>query len=77
MLINPSFGLVLWTTVTFILVFLVLKICMETNCKCNEKREETISNALEQAEKVRQEVAELQAKMKFYCNKLKKNAIKS
>ena len=42
-----------------------------------KKREETISNALEQAEKVRQEVAELQAKMKFYCNKLKKNAIKS
>ena len=78
MLINPSFGLVLWTTVTFILVFLVLKkFAWKPIVNAMKKREETISNALEQAEKVRQEVAELQAKNEILLQQAKKNAIKS
>jgi F-type H+-transporting ATPase subunit b len=70
MLINPSFGLVFWTTITFILVFLVLrKFAWKPIINAIKKREETIASALEQAELVRKEMAEMQAQNEILLQK--------
>ncbi len=59
-LITPSIGLIVWTTVTFlILLFLLGKFAWKPILKAVKSREESIENSLKQAEKARQEMARL------------------
>ena len=71
MLINPSFGLVFWTTITFILVSVLRKFAWKPIINAIKKREETIANALEQAEKVRKEMADMQAQNEILLQQAK------
>ncbi|MCX7696085.1 MAG: F0F1 ATP synthase subunit B [Bacteroidales bacterium] len=62
MLLNPDFGLVFWTTITFLLlVFLLGKFAWKPIMQSIEKRNQEIANALANAEKMKQEIALLEA----------------
>jgi len=58
---NPSFGLLFWTTLIFIFVWLVLGSFFKTIKNALKEREGDISNALNQAQLAREEMAELKS----------------
>jgi F-type H+-transporting ATPase subunit b len=59
-LLNPSFGLLIWTFLAFIVVFYILaKYAWPAIIKGLKEREEGIANAIATAEKVKKEMAEL------------------
>ena len=57
---NPSFGLLFWTTVIFIGVLFVLSRFFKTIKEALNKREQDIDNALASAEQARKEMAQIQ-----------------
>lgn len=61
-LVTPGLGLVFWTTLAFLAVlFLLKKFAWKPILESIQKREETIDNALKEAEKARSEMEKLQA----------------
>lgn len=58
---NPSFGLLFWTTLIFILVWLVLGSFFKTIKNALKEREGDISTALNQAQLAREEMAQLKS----------------
>ncbi|MCH8545280.1 MAG: F0F1 ATP synthase subunit B [Cryomorphaceae bacterium] len=61
-LVTPGFGLIFWTTLTFLLlVFLLKKFAWGPILTAVKDREESIDNALKSAEKAREEMKNLQA----------------
>lgn len=61
--IEPEIGMVLWTTLVFLLVWLVLgRVAFKPISKALKDREESIDNALKSADQARQEMANLNAK---------------
>jgi F-type H+-transporting ATPase subunit b len=61
-LVTPGFGLIFWTTLTFLLlVFLLKKFAWKPILGAIKDREESIDNALKSAEKAREEMKNLQA----------------
>ena len=61
-LIVPSIGLIFWMTLTFLVVFFLLKkMAWKPILKSLKDREQSIQNALDSAEKAKQEMAALQA----------------
>ena len=61
-LITPQIGLVFWTTLSFLIVlFLLKKMAWKPMLKALSEREEGINNAIAEAEKARQEMANMQA----------------
>lgn len=61
-LILPSFGLIFWMTITFIIVFVILKkAAWKPILGSLKEREKSIQDALDAAEKAKQEMAQLQA----------------
>lgn len=61
MLTTPGLGLIFWTTIVFLLLFLLLaKFAWKPIVSAIRKRNEAIDNALQAAEKARQEMAQLQ-----------------
>lgn len=61
-LVTPGLGLIFWQTVVFLLVLLVLgKFVWPPILKALKEREENISNSISQAEKAREEMANLTA----------------
>jgi F-type H+-transporting ATPase subunit b len=60
-LITPGIGLVFWMLIAFLILFLLLKkFAFPVIFKMLKQREESISSALNNAEKARQEIAGLQ-----------------
>lgn len=61
-LVTPGFGLVFWTTVSFlILLFLLRKFAWIPILSAVKNREESIEEAIQQAQKAREEMANLKA----------------
>lgn len=61
-LVLPSFGLIFWMTLTFLIVFLLLrKMAWKPILKALGDREKSIQDALDAAEKAKEEMAQLQA----------------
>ncbi|KAF5030204.1 ATP synthase subunit b [anaerobic digester metagenome] len=61
MLTTPGLGLIFWTTIVFLLLFLLLaKFAWKPIVSAIRKRNEAIDTALQAAEKARQEMAQLQ-----------------
>ncbi|MDG2209895.1 MAG: F0F1 ATP synthase subunit B [Flavobacteriales bacterium] len=61
-LLTPAFGTVIWATIAFIVVMLLLRrFAWGPILEALTEREETIAGALNEAEKVRQEMADLSA----------------
>jgi F-type H+-transporting ATPase subunit b len=61
-LLRPGFGLIFWTLLAFIIVFLILKkFAWKPILKSLKDRESSISESLATAEKVRAEMAQLQS----------------
>jgi F-type H+-transporting ATPase subunit b len=61
-LILPSFGLVFWMTLTFLIVFFILKkFAWKPILTALSDREKSIQSALDSAEKAKEEMAQLQA----------------
>ena len=62
MLLNIEPGLIIWTVITFILLLIVLrKVAWGPILAALEQREHTIRNSLEEAQRARQEAAQLLA----------------
>jgi F-type H+-transporting ATPase subunit b len=60
-LLLPGFGLIIWTTLAFIIVFLILKkFAWKPILKSLKERETSISDSLATAERVKAEMAQLQ-----------------
>lgn len=60
--IVPDFGLVIWTTVIFLLVFFVLrKVAFKPLLEALNEREKTINDAIKSAEQAKQQMASLKA----------------
>ncbi|MGD1846276.1 MAG: F0F1 ATP synthase subunit B [Salibacteraceae bacterium] len=61
-IVTPSLGLVFWTTLTFLLVLVILrKAAWKPILASLKEREEKIQDALDSAEKAKEEMAKLQA----------------
>lgn len=61
-LLLPGFGLIVWTLVAFIIVFLILKkFAWKPILKSLKERETSISDSLATAERVKSEMAQLQS----------------
>ena len=61
-LLTPGFGLLVWTLVAFLVVFLILKkMAWPAIIKRLRDREQSISSALETAEKVKAEMAQMKS----------------
>jgi F-type H+-transporting ATPase subunit b len=61
-LLLPGFGLIVWTTLAFIIVFLILKkFAWKPILKSLKERETSISDSLATAERVKLEMAQLQS----------------
>lgn len=61
-LVTPGLGLIIWTTVTFlILLFLLGKFAWKPILNAVKEREESIENALNSAAKARQEMEQLKS----------------
>lgn len=56
---NPSFGLLFWTTIIFLMVLFVLSRFFKTIKDALKKREEDIDHALHSAEEAKKEVAKI------------------
>lgn len=62
-LINPSIGLIIWTTFVFVILFFLLsKFAFKPIVSALRDREKTISDALTSAERAKKEMAEMTAK---------------
>jgi F-type H+-transporting ATPase subunit b len=60
-LVKPEFGLIFWMTVTFLIVFFLMKkFAWGPILKMIQEREESIEHALNSAQKAKEEMAELQ-----------------
>jgi F-type H+-transporting ATPase subunit b len=60
-LVKPEFGLIFWMTVTFLIVFFLMKkFAWGPILKMIQEREESIESALNSAQKAKDEMAELQ-----------------
>ncbi len=61
-LIKPQFGLIFWMAISFlVLIFLLAKFAFPIILKSLKEREDSITNALNSAEKAKKEMAALQA----------------
>ncbi len=61
-LIKPQFGLIFWMAISFlVLIFLLAKFAFPIILKSLKEREDSITNALNSAEKAKKELAALQA----------------
>ncbi|MES1225281.1 MAG: F0F1 ATP synthase subunit B, partial [Bacteroidota bacterium] len=61
-LLNPSFGLLIWTLLAFLVVFFILaKFAWPAIIKGLNEREKTIADSLATAEKVKMEMAQLKS----------------
>lgn len=61
-LLTPSFGLIIWTLVAFLIVFFILKkYAWKPILNSLKEREQNISDSIQSAEKVRAEMAELKS----------------
>ena len=61
-LLTPGFGLILWTLLTFVIVFFILKkFAWKPILESMKKREKTIADTLATAERVRGEMAQLKS----------------
>jgi len=61
-LVTPSLGLIVWTTLVFVLLFILLsKFAWKPILSAVKSREESIDNALKAAEKAKEEMASLTA----------------
>ncbi|MCL4133349.1 UNVERIFIED_CONTAM: hypothetical protein GTU68_017522 [Idotea baltica] len=61
-LVTPDWGLVAWTTIIFVLLWFILgKFAFKPIAKSLKDREESINDALSQAEQAREEIAILKA----------------
>lgn len=61
-LVTPDWGLVAWTTIIFVLLWMILgKYAFKPIAKSLEDRQNSIEDALSEAEKAREEIANLQA----------------
>ena len=61
-IIVPNLGLIVWTLVVFlIIVFILSKFAWKPIMKAISKREESIENALSEAKRAREEMAQLSA----------------
>lgn len=59
-LLTPAFGTVLWTTLAFLgTLFILRKFAWAPILKALSEREDSINNALQQADKAREEIASL------------------
>lgn len=59
-LLIPSFGLIFWTLLAFLIVFFLLKkFAWKPILSALDKREKTISDSLETAERVKKEMAQM------------------
>jgi len=77
MLLNPDFGLVFWTTITFLLLVWVLgKFAWKPILQSIEKRNEEIAQALATAEKIKQEMAQMQVEKEKLLEQAQLNEIK-
>ena len=60
-LVKPEFGLIFWMSVTFLIVFFLMKkFAWGPILKMIQEREESIESALNSAQKAKEEMAELQ-----------------
>jgi F-type H+-transporting ATPase subunit b len=66
---NPSFGLLFWTTIIFILVWLVLGRSFKAIKNALKQREDDIQTALDQAAVARQDVEKLQNEIEILKKK--------
>lgn len=61
-LVTPGFGLIFWTTITFlILIFLLGKFAWKPILGAVKERESSIADALQAADKAREEMSKLQS----------------
>lgn len=61
-LLTPSFGLIFWTLLAFLIVFFILrKFAWKPILESLDKREKNIAGSLETAERVRAEMAQLKS----------------
>ena len=59
---NPSFGLLFWTTIVFILVWFVIgRFAFKPILKALRQREDSIDQALKEAQKAREEMSNLKS----------------
>lgn len=73
MLTTPGLGLVFWTTIVFLLlVFLLSKFAWKPIVSAIKKRNEAIDNALNAAEKAREEMSKLKADNEALLEEAKK-----
>jgi F-type H+-transporting ATPase subunit b len=68
-LLTPGTGLILWSLIIFVLLFLLLaKLAWKPIIQSLKEREDTIQYALDSAEKARQEMAQLQTENENLLN---------
>jgi F-type H+-transporting ATPase subunit b len=71
-LLNPSYGLVVWTLLAFLTVlFLLKKLAWKPILKALQEREDSIQNALDTAKKAKEEMLALQANNEKILNEAK------
>ena len=71
-LLNPSYGLIVWTLVAFLTVlFLLKKFAWKPILNSLKEREDFIQNALNSAEKAKEEMKELQSNNERILNEAK------
>ncbi|GGH77028.1 F-type H+-transporting ATPase subunit b [Filimonas zeae] len=69
-LLLPGFGIIFWTFIAFVLVFLILKaFAWKPILKTLKDREDNIANAIASAEKVKAEMAQLKNENETLLNK--------
>ncbi len=69
-LLTPSFGLIIWTLLAFVIVFLILKkYAWKPILGSLNEREKNISDSIKSAEKVRAEMAELKSENEILLSK--------
>src|SRR5437773_9679405 len=61
-LLSPSYGLIIWTLLAFLIVlYLLKKLAWKPILKSLNDREQSIQNALDEAKKAREEISSLKA----------------
>lgn len=76
-LVTPAVGLVFWTTLTFLILLLILrKIAWKPILNSVKEREQNIRESLSQAEKAKEEMANLQAENIKLLNEAKEERTK-
>lgn len=76
-LVTPAIGLVFWTTLTFLILLLILrKVAWKPILNSVKEREQNIRESLSQAEKAKEEMANLQAENIKLLNEAKEERTK-